>query len=156
MQTPKGVQVEQMVDELTCAFKNYLHSLFDEWKRSEPKQIQQKVECPLFTINDDKTIVLNFAKEVIMLYFKLFIYILNCFIYLKLDASIKESRYILFGQYNYKNPIFPIGIEDIPSNAIRLYKRENRILEYKRDIEEIVKWFVNIYDFELYIYIQYL
>jgi len=69
MRTPKGIQIEQMVDELTCAFQNYLHSLFDEWKRYRPVQIQEKVEYPLFTTNDDKTIGLNFAKEVIILYF---------------------------------------------------------------------------------------
>jgi len=51
----------------------------------------------------------------------------------------------LLGKYNYKNPIFPIEIEDIPYNAIELYKCGNRILEYKRDIEEIVKWSVHIY-----------
>lgn len=63
------------------------------------------------------------------------------FIYLiKLDAAIKETRYIIFSIYNYKNPILEIKIEDIPDDAIELYKRENKILAYKRDIEEIVEW----------------
>lgn len=30
----------------------------------------------------------------------------------------------------------------MPYDIIELYKRENRILAYKRDIEEIVKWSV--------------
>lgn len=40
--------------------------------------------------------------------------------------------------------MFPIKIEEIPYDAIELYKRENAILGYKRDIEEIVKWLVDI------------
>lgn len=44
--------------------------------------------------------------------------------------------------FNYKNPIFSFEIEDIPKDAIELYKRENTILAYKRDIEEIVQWLV--------------
>lgn len=66
MRTPKGIQIEQIVDELTRAFQNYLHPLLDEWKRYEPIQIQEKIGCPLFTVYDDKTIGLNFAKEVII------------------------------------------------------------------------------------------
>jgi len=31
-------------------------------------------------------------------------------------------------------------MEDLPFDAIELYKRENIILDYKKDIEEIVKW----------------
>lgn len=46
--------------------------------------------------------------------------------------------------YNYKNPILPIEIDDIPIKAIELYKREHMFLGYKRDIEEIVKWSVLI------------
>jgi len=63
-------------------------------------------------------------------------------IYFKLDAIIKVTRYILLGIYNYKNPTLAIKIEDIPYDAIELYKRENKILDHKRDIEEIVKWSV--------------
>lgn len=64
MQTSKGTDVELKVKDLTDKFKNYLRPLFDEWKESVPKIIQEKIKKPLFTINDDKTIGLNFAKEV--------------------------------------------------------------------------------------------
>jgi len=62
----------------------------------------------------------------------------------KLDAAIKETRYIILSNYNFKNPILIIGIDDIPDDAIKLYKREKLILSYKRDIEEIVKWLVTL------------
>lgn len=48
----------------------------------------------------------------------------------------------MLGKYNYKNPLLAIEIEDIPYDAVELYKRENTILAYRRDIEEIVKWSV--------------
>lgn len=48
----------------------------------------------------------------------------------------------MLGKYNYKNPLLAIEIDDIPYDAIELYKRENMILDYRRDIEEIVKWSV--------------
>lgn len=38
--------------------------------------------------------------------------------------------------------MFEIEIEDLPHDAFELYKRANKILGYKRDIEEIVKWSV--------------
>lgn len=59
---------------------------------------------------------------------------------LKLDSAIKITRYLFLGRYNYKNPLLPIEIEDIPIDAIELYKRKDNILAYKRDIVEIVKW----------------
>jgi len=40
-----------------------------------------------------------------------------------------------------------IDIDDIPYDAIKLYKREKLILTYKRDIEEIVKWLVMLFRF---------
>lgn len=61
---------------------------------------------------------------------------------MKLDAAIKITKYIILIKYNYKNPLIAIEIENIPFDAIELYKRENRILAYKRDIEDIVKWLV--------------
>jgi len=64
-----------------------------------------------------------------------------------LDAAIKETRYIILSNYNFKNPILGIGIDDIPFDAINLYKREKLILSYKRDIEDIVKWLVTLFKF---------
>jgi len=64
MQTPKGIEIEIKVEELTNAFENYLRQLFDEWKRVVSNQIKIKIVDPLFTINENKTISLNFAKEV--------------------------------------------------------------------------------------------
>lgn len=69
MRTTRGVEIELMINELTNKFKNYLRPLFDEWKRDVPIQIQEKIAYPLFTINNDKTISLNFNKEVIILNF---------------------------------------------------------------------------------------
>lgn len=60
----------------------------------------------------------------------------------KLDAAIKVTRYLLLCKYNYKNPPFVIEIDDIPHEALELYKRENQILSFRRDIEDIVKWSV--------------
>lgn len=145
MRTQKGMEIELKINELTDKFENYSRSLFDEWKRNVSIQIQEKIAYPLFTINNDKTIGLNFDKEVIILHFKLFTYfIIHYLIYLKLDAAIKVTRYLLLGKYNYKNPMVPIEIEEIPYDAIELFKRENAILGYKRDIDEIVKWLVTI------------
>jgi len=64
-----------------------------------------------------------------------------------LDAAIKVTRYIILCNFNFKNPILTIGIDDIPYDAIKLYKREKLILTYKRDIEEIVKWLVMLFRF---------
>jgi len=69
MQTLKAIEIEQKVDELKDKFKNYLQPLFDEWKSVVPGQIQEKIEYPLFKINDDQTIGINFAKEVIIFYY---------------------------------------------------------------------------------------
>lgn len=49
---------------------------------------------------------------------------------------------MLMGEYNYKNPLLAITAEDIPYEAIDLFKREEKILGYKRDIEDIVYWSV--------------
>ncbi|VVC32244.1 Hypothetical protein CINCED_3A002285 [Cinara cedri] len=119
MQTPKSIQIELKVNELMDKFTNYLHPLFEDWKCVVSNQIQDKIVYPLFIMNSNKTISLNFPKE--------------------LHAAIKEIRYILLIKYNYKNSL--IEIEDIPYNVIELYKRESSILNYKRDIEEIVKWY---------------
>lgn len=47
--------------------------------------------------------------------------------------------------------MFGIEIDDIPYDAIKLYKRENLILKYKRDIEEIVKWLVMLFKISTFI-----
>lgn len=65
MQTPKAKTVLQNVNELTEKFKDYLQLLFDDWKHAAPITIHEKIKHPLFTINVDKTISMNFAKEVI-------------------------------------------------------------------------------------------
>lgn len=67
MQTPKGMEIEQKVKELTEKFEKFLRPVFEEWKRDVPDQIQEKIAYPLFKIYDDKTIGLNFAKEVIII-----------------------------------------------------------------------------------------
>lgn len=69
MQTPKGLQIEVMVNELIDKFKNYLIPLFNKWKHVTPKQIREKILYPLFTINDDNTISLCFPNEVTILYY---------------------------------------------------------------------------------------
>lgn len=69
MQTPKGIEIEIKVEELTNAFENYLRQLFDEWKRVVSNQIKKNIVDPLFTINKNKTISLNFAKEVNIKYY---------------------------------------------------------------------------------------
>lgn len=69
MRTPKGDEIEKNIDELRNSFENYLRPLFDEWKRVVSEKIQEKIMYPLFIINDDKKIEMNFAKEVIIIYF---------------------------------------------------------------------------------------
>lgn len=64
MQTPKAIEIEQKIDELKVRFESYLRPMFDEWKREVPGVIREKILYPLFKINDDKTIDINFAKEV--------------------------------------------------------------------------------------------
>lgn len=71
MQSQKAVQLEQKVDLLNDQFKNYLRPLFEKWKRVVPIQIQESIVNPLFTVNKNKTISLNFKKEVILFYFLL-------------------------------------------------------------------------------------
>ncbi|KAL4088975.1 hypothetical protein QTP88_024053 [Uroleucon formosanum] len=121
LKTPRGDKINIKIEQLKDKFKNYLNPLFEEWKGVVPLQIQEKIEQPLFTINKNNTINLNFSKE--------------------LDAAIKVTRYIIHCNYNFKDPISTIGIDDIPYDAIKLCKREKLILTYKRDIEEIVKWY---------------
>lgn len=72
MRTTKGIEIENKFEELIQKFEKFLRPLFEEWKREIPKQIQEKIACPLFRINIDKTIDLNFAKEVIILYLNIF------------------------------------------------------------------------------------
>lgn len=66
MKTPRGDQINIKVEKLKDKFKNYLSPLFEEWKRVVPIQIQEKIVQPLFTINNNKTISLNFSEEVII------------------------------------------------------------------------------------------
>lgn len=68
IRTPKGVEIERRITELTNKFENYMRLLFDDWRHIVPQQIQEKIMYPLFTINDNYTISINFAKEVILLY----------------------------------------------------------------------------------------
>jgi hypothetical protein len=69
MQSQKAIQLEKKVELLNEQFKNYLLPLFEEWKRVVPIQIQESIVNPLFTVNDNKTIGLNFKKEVNIFYF---------------------------------------------------------------------------------------
>lgn len=73
MQTPRAVEIQLKVDKLKDKFENYLRLLFDEWKRVVPVQIQDNIVNPLFTINSDKKLGQNFAKEVIIFYFHVLI-----------------------------------------------------------------------------------
>lgn len=66
MKTPKAVEMVLKVDELLKKFENYLRPLIDNWKCTIPQQVREKIKNPLFTINNNKTIGLNFAKEVII------------------------------------------------------------------------------------------
>lgn len=146
MKTLRGLKIEKKIENFKDSLENYLRPLADEWIRMTPEIIQDKIMSPLFTVYSDKTIGLNFAKEVIILYFKINEYCMNIHLinlnFLKLDAAIKVTRYIFLGKHNYKNPMFVIELEDLPHEAFELYKRANKILGYKRDIEEIVQWSV--------------
>lgn len=64
MNTPKGEQVVKSINELNENFKSYLQRLFDDWKSTVSDTINEKIKYPLFKINDNKTIDINFAKEV--------------------------------------------------------------------------------------------
>lgn len=46
--------------------------------------------------------------------------------------------------YNYKNPLLKVDMEDIPYEALELFKREKKIFSYKQDIKDIVNWSVII------------
>lgn len=65
MQTSKAIEIVQKINELTDKFNKYLRTLFDEWTLVVPETIREKIMYSLFKINDDKTIDINFAKEVI-------------------------------------------------------------------------------------------
>lgn len=65
MQTSKALEIVQKIYELTDKFNKYLRILFDEWAFVVPVTIREKIIYPLFKINDDQTININFAKEVI-------------------------------------------------------------------------------------------
>lgn len=65
MQTSKAIEIVQKINELTDKFNKYLRTLFDEWTIVVPETIREKIMYSLFKINDDKTIDINFAKEVI-------------------------------------------------------------------------------------------
>lgn len=66
MRTPNGIEIELKIDELLNKLEDYLQPLFDEWKRTVPEQIKEKIVYPLFTIDENRTIGLNFSKEVII------------------------------------------------------------------------------------------
>lgn len=68
MQSPRANRIQQKIDGITESFKNYMLPMIDEWKRVVPKQIQEGITSPLFTIKEDKTIRINFKKEVIFLF----------------------------------------------------------------------------------------
>jgi hypothetical protein len=68
MQSPRAIRIQQKIDLLTDDLKKYLHPIFDEWKRIVPKQIQEGIANPLFTLHSDKTISINFKKEVKFLF----------------------------------------------------------------------------------------
>lgn len=65
MQTSKALEIVQKVNELTDKFNKYLRILFNEWTLVVPETIREKIMYSLFKINNNKTININFAKEVI-------------------------------------------------------------------------------------------
>lgn len=69
MQSPRAIRIQEKIDLLTDNFQKYLYSIFDEWKSVVPKQIQEGITSPLFTIHDDKTLSINFKKEVIFFFY---------------------------------------------------------------------------------------
>jgi len=66
MKTPRGDQINIKVEQLKDKFKKYVNPMLEEWKRIVPIQIQENIVQPLFTISANKTISLNFSKEVII------------------------------------------------------------------------------------------
>jgi len=66
MKTPRADQINIKIEQLKYKFKNYLSPLFEEWKRVVPQLVQEKILQPLFTINKNNTISLNFSIEVII------------------------------------------------------------------------------------------
>lgn len=69
MQSPRGVKIDQKLEKLKDSFESYLRPLIDEWIRDVPDIIREKIVNPLFTVDGNKMIGLNFAKEVIILYY---------------------------------------------------------------------------------------
>jgi len=86
MKTPRGDQINIKVEQLKDKFKNYLTPIFEEWKRVVPTQIQEKLMQPLFTINDNKTIGLNFSEEVIV--YNQYLSFTNYFYYFYLQQKV--------------------------------------------------------------------
>jgi len=66
MKTPRGEQINIKIEQLKDRFKNYLSPIFEEWTRVVPLLIQEKLMQPLFTINENNTLGLNFSEEVII------------------------------------------------------------------------------------------
>lgn len=72
MRTPRGVQTQIKIEELSDKLTNYLRSTFEEWKNVVPIVINEKIVYPLFKVNEDRTIELNFPKEVIISFILVF------------------------------------------------------------------------------------
>ncbi|XP_050529246.1 dynein beta chain, ciliary-like [Daktulosphaira vitifoliae] len=121
MKTQKAAEIMLKINEMCEKTKNYLKPIFIEWKKNTPRLIQENIKKPLFIVNEDKTIGLNFAKE--------------------LDSAIKVTRYLILGIYYNKDPVLYITIDDLPNEAMELYKREKNLINYKRDINDIVMWY---------------
>jgi len=68
MKTSRAEKMNIKIEQLKDKFKNYLSPLFEEWKRVVSIQIQEKIVQPLFMINKNNTINLNFSEEVIIFF----------------------------------------------------------------------------------------
>lgn len=79
MQTRNGTNIELKINELTTKIEDHLRPIFENWRHTVPKQIEEKIKYPLFMVKDDKTIGLNFAKEVIIVRFSFFKFIIIYF-----------------------------------------------------------------------------
>lgn len=69
MKTSRAEKMNIKIEQLKDKFKNYLSPLFEEWKRVVSIQIQEKIVQPLFMINKNNTINLNFSEEVIIFFY---------------------------------------------------------------------------------------
>lgn len=66
MRTQNGIEIELKLNEIIISkLEDYLRPLFDEWKRVVPTRIKEKIVYPLFIVDENRTIGLNFSKEVI-------------------------------------------------------------------------------------------